>query len=235
MELVRWWRMDATLAYCVFRLRAGEPAGMADRVSQVQFEAEVLGVHRLCTEADLPSLAAGQRVVTSIPRIAGGELLHVVAPAREAAALARFTPDNVHPRRRLDADLGGGLRLLGVDLPDRPVRPGGRIVLSRYWQVRQGGERLRGLRPATSIEPGDGGRPPWSLPAELPCHGTCDLAGCRDGEVLVETYQLTVPHALPPGSYAVHVGVQAGPGESEAAEAAAAPALVFAGNLAVRR
>jgi hypothetical protein len=33
----------------------------------------------------------------------------------------------------------------------------------------------------------------------------------------------------------VRVGVPAGPGEGEAAETAAAPALVFVGRLAVRR
>ncbi|MEN6478758.1 MAG: glycosyltransferase family 39 protein [Anaerolineales bacterium] len=37
--------------------------------------------------------------------------------------------------QRLDADLGGGLRLLGVELPTEPLSPGGEARLTLYWQA----------------------------------------------------------------------------------------------------
>lgn len=244
MRLVRWWRMDATLAYCVFALSGRGAAAPFDQVSQLQFAAEVTGRYRVVGDEELATLPAQHRVVTSIPQLTPRTLRHVVVPVGDVAALG-LTARGVHPERRSTATFAGAVRLLGVDLTPHPVPPGGRILLSRYWQVERpwtGGAVTLELR----LDPADGvalAAIPESerlLVAGRPCHGTSDLAEWRVGEVVVETYALVVPASLPPGVYPISIGwrdTQGGwlPVSEGPAESRAEPALVFVGNVDVRR
>jgi hypothetical protein len=243
LQLLRWWPFGGgrgpgdSLAYAVWRvLEPGQPPPACergcDRPSQVQFEAAALGTWPLVADRDLPGFLAGRpgdRVATSLFMPFLG-LHHVVVPAGVAPALG-FSRQNVAPAGRAIARFGDAIDLLALRLSSWRVRPGDVLVMSRAWAARHAVPPGR-WRADTYIKPTT---PGWFWHVSEPCHGTCPIAQWRTGEVVVETYALSIPGDLPPGAYPVRLGLWDMTTRSWMAGEGAAAGLVTLGTLDVRR
>jgi hypothetical protein len=200
LRLVRWWLHDEHQAFCVWKLwpRVGERFP-TDAVSRIQFDAAVLHRYRIADPGELGTLATSERVVTSIVPPTG-ELRHVVMPAETADRLP-LARDTVLPELRFDTGVGAGLRLLGVDLPRTPIRPGDRLVITRYWEL--GADAANAPEGEVVMRLGE-----RELHAARLCHGTLRASDWRAGRVVVETYAVTLPADVASGPHAVFLEVR---------------------------
>ncbi len=243
MQLVRWWPIGGDESYGIWkalpngrRRDALDPCeGGCDRVSQIQFAADVLQRFEVIDEDALPSQlrqasqarkgsegAAARRVFTSIVDPGTLRLRHVLIPEDKIASLG-LTRRNIDVPMPKQIVFGGSLELIGVDVPRRHLERGQRLFLTRFWTLRG---RSRIAKDATvelwlcrnpasenrsENRPSEGRRDDqdqrlWH--ATQPCHGTHPFDRWTDGEIVVETYGITVPSDMARGDYAVVLRVK---------------------------
>jgi uncharacterized membrane protein len=125
---------------------------------------------------------------------------HWRGPAEEVPARL-FTPP--HVPQRVDADLGGQVRLLGYDAGPIVIRPGEELRVRLYWRARvpmtesytvfvhllDANHQVRGQRDSL---PGRGLRPTYTW---------------ASGEVVVDEMRFTVEPETPPGPHQLEVGM----------------------------
>jgi len=104
----------------------------------------------------------------------------------------------------VDVVLGDDVRLLGYDLADASVKPGGTVELTLYWQALR---RMDNIYYAvfnhligpdgTTVDQADS----W------PRGGTYPTLQWLPGEVVEDSYTIPVPPDAPPGEYTLRVGM----------------------------
>jgi len=105
-----------------------------------------------------------------------------------------------HP---MQAELGGLVRFLGYDLPQREMSPGDALPLTLYWQA------VRRMDTSYTVFTHllDEHNRIWGQQDNLPLQGTYPTTGWLPGEVIVDEYQIPVRDDAPPGCYQIEVGL----------------------------
>ncbi len=108
---------------------------------------------------------------------------------------------HLRPSLKKQARFGGGLTLLGYDLSQAKVAPGGSLDVSYYWRCWSPPPvnyfvfvHLRGPKVIYNYD-------------HLLDHGQRSMTTLRPGEVVREDYRITVPSDAPPGTYRLVVGL----------------------------
>jgi F5/8 type C domain len=120
----------------------------------------------------------------------------------ELARVERRLHEAYTPPSPADARFGQAVRLLGFGLEPREPRAGGEIRLAYYWQALDPtAENL-----AISVHFVRDGRIGLQQDHE-PLAGRHPTSRWTAGELIREQYRIPLPHDLPPGEYAVRIGV----------------------------
>ncbi len=223
LQLLQWFPISGDLSCGIWKARFDQPPadvlapceGPHNRVAQVQFAGRVLGRYPTVGEEGLrEALEKGPnlRVVTSIVDPVSRSLTHVLVPAEQLPL--GIVEGNCGCEQRAGASFGSTLRLVGYDLPYRMLAQGRRLVISRYWKLEEEVKTkstfsiLLGLRrsDAQSLE-GNGGLGEL-LHVTQPAYGTRSLDTWRQGEVVAETYSLSLSPALKRGHYGLMMAVE---------------------------
>lgn len=105
--------------------------------------------------------------------------------------------------QRVEAQLGGPIRLEGYRLAEDEVTPGDTLLLTLYWQAE---EPVEGDTTVFVHLQGPDGR----LAAQQdnpPVHGTRPTSGWEPGALVEDPYELTLPPDAPHGDYRLSVGM----------------------------
>ena len=105
------------------------------------------------------------------------------------------------PQVALPVDFGEDIRLLGYDLEETEVSPGGRLALTLYWQARQPPKADYHV----FVQLGDG--TVWAQNDSAPVCGRLPTTLWRPGQVIVDRHRLDVDPQAAPGRYPLRVGV----------------------------
>src|SRR5262249_32493827 len=123
------------------------------------------------------------------------------AAAKLEGAVLKAKPS---PRAALDVSLGDAVKLIGIDLPDGPVRAGSEVDVAWYFASDRA---LDGTwRPFVHVE-GPAGR---FLGDHDPVDGAYPVARWRPGQYVVDRQRLRVPPGTPAGEYAIFFGMYQG-------------------------
>ncbi len=111
--------------------------------------------------------------------------------------------DPPHPQTPLAVDFSGQVNLVGLDLPQIPLKAGQTLPLTLYWQAQRTPDRnwkvfVHLLNPAGSRV---------SQQDQIPGAGQFPTTGWLPGEYLADAYTLPLPADLPPGEYRLEVGL----------------------------
>ena len=216
MRLVRWWRMEGDLAYCLWELPvAGETprrydGRIIDRLSQLQYDAEVGQQYQVLSEDEWRETLAREpettrRVLASIPVWPRFDLRHVVATAEQAA---RWQPDPLEldiPTRR-GVVFGGEIELVGYDVPRRSLWRGDKLLMTRFWR-RVAESAQRDVQVETRLTSSIDGGAPTVVHTDTGCHGSYPVRDWPLGVVVVETYAIDVPATMRSGGAQLTLGL----------------------------
>jgi len=186
-------------------LLAGEavyaPGTAAFPTSQWRQGEVVLGQHDLVVDAAAPAgeytLTVTWLDFTGQPVTPAISLTSITVEALER----RFeVPSISHP---LQAQVGERVTLLGYDLGEVKVAPGGAIRLTVYWQAR--GRLSKGYKVFTHVV--DDQDRIWGQRDSVPVAGTRPTTSWLPGEVLVDEYTIPLRADVPPGRYKLVAGL----------------------------
>ncbi len=171
-------------------------------------------------------LDEGGQPVLAQPVEAGKVWIQSTRPSFEA-------PSNIGASRQVDLD--GKIALLGYDLDAQPVKPGGNIHVTLYWQARQAVEKS--YKVFVHVYDED-----ENLVAQqdwLPGLGVKPTITWEPGEVVADRHNVPVGEGVKAGKYTVAVGMyEEGSGERLAAYGAGGERLdedrIFVGQVEVR-
>jgi len=142
-------------------------------------------------EVGLYDLSDGVRA----PLTAGGDSF-MLAPL-ELRARADSTPNAIHQ------DFGNLIQLAGYDMGTRALRPGETLHLTLYWQA------LAPIRVNYSVfaHVRGEGETLWAGQDAWPQQGAAPTSTWRVGQIIADTYDLTLKPDTSPGQYDVEVGL----------------------------
>ncbi|MDX1686389.1 MAG: hypothetical protein R3248_00265, partial [Candidatus Promineifilaceae bacterium] len=102
------------------------------------------------------------------------------------------------------AEIGDGIDLVRAQLGAQEAEPGQSVVVELAWRVTQDIETDL----TTFVHLGEAGQPPLATGDSPPLQGDYPTSRWQAGEVIVsDEYTLPIPDDLPPGRYAVFVGL----------------------------
>jgi 4-amino-4-deoxy-L-arabinose transferase-like glycosyltransferase len=128
-----------------------------------------------------------------------GEPVYLAYTLKPAPHL--FTPPPTsHP---LNVRLGDGLALLGYDLPQDRIRPGGEIDLTLYWQALS--PQARSYKVFVHLLDDNGKL--WSQHDSPPVAGGYPTTDWQAGEIVPDRIRLKAPDDLPAGTYHLFTGM----------------------------
>lgn len=119
----------------------------------------------------------------------------------EATERVFTVPTKIH--RPSEADLGGVVTLLGADLEEERVRPGGTLRLILYWR----GESPMDKSYTVFVHLLDADSYVWAHQDSPPVGGARPTTGWVPGEVIADWYELQVQPDAPTGAYVIEVGM----------------------------
>ena len=165
------------------------------------------GVTRQIVEIPLPPDLPGGRYRLCV-QAATGDCVAVghFTLVRRAAGANVSLADVPH---RVDYRLGASIHLIGYDLPQATVTPGGVIPLTLYWQTAEAiparykvfTHLLGDVYNATS------GNFLWGQQDNEPGNGQALTTLWTPGAVIVDSYRIPVDPAAPPGTYRIEIGM----------------------------
>jgi hypothetical protein len=122
-------------------------------------------------------------------------------------------------RERWDVDTGIGLTLLGANLDTAQVRPGEPVLLTLYWQASDhaGGPQSAGTDYMVRLQLQGIDGPPIVIYQGDPVHGTYPTGEWRDGEIVVDRYDVRLPLSFsdqPAGDYVLSLAVDTPEGDT---------------------
>jgi hypothetical protein len=101
------------------------------------------------------------------------------------------------------ADLGGGVRLIGYDLSAARLVPGATLTVTLYWQAQR--EILYDYRAFVHLLDASGR---FVVGGDaIPVNWTRPTTGWIPGEYITDPHTLTLPGSLPPGDYRLEAGM----------------------------
>lgn len=162
-----------------------------------------------CQQVDLPldSTLPRGRYHIAVQAAGGPEIYvgHITLPCRGSVATAE--PDDIS--KRLDVQLGEHIYLLGYNLPQTVVGPGGTLELTLYWQARAPIEARYKVfvHLLGQTYNADTGNYLWGQQDNEPVNGQVFTTVWAPGEVIADPYRLPVAADAPPGQYQIEVGM----------------------------
>jgi hypothetical protein len=145
-------------------------------------------------ESKLP--AATSSAPTYVFRYRNGALEELVYPAQSTASALTVSP-------ALPVSFGPAMGLVGCDVPDAAVQPGGQLLVLLYWQARGPANRSY----TAYVHLVDANWTMWAQADSIPQAGAAPTNGWQKGQFVGDYYLLTVPAAVPRGRYRLEVGV----------------------------
>jgi 4-amino-4-deoxy-L-arabinose transferase-like glycosyltransferase len=109
-------------------------------------------------------------------------------------------PEIQHP---LEARLGDGVLFLGYDLSSEDVKPGDTLHLTLYWQALS--EMQVSYTVFTHLL--DAEERVWGQTDSMPLRGEAPTTSWVSGEVIADEYDITEDAGVPPGDYAIEIGM----------------------------
>lgn len=117
------------------------------------------------------------------------------------------------PMRPLQTPLGDGIALLGYDVQPATVRPGEILYVQLHWSID--------AAPAADwtvfvhlTDPAQPDAPPLAGKDSPPGNNSLPTARWQPGWIVLDEYQLALPPDLPPGAYALRVGMYSADGST---------------------
>jgi hypothetical protein len=107
------------------------------------------------------------------------------------------------PQYPMALDLGTGISLLGVDLPQTTVSPGQRLPLVLYWRSKGTVDTSYTVFVHLLDEQGR----VQGQEDRFPARGRAPTSGWVEGQIVVDEYEVTLSEEAPPGVYRVEVGM----------------------------
>ena len=114
----------------------------------------------------------------------------------------RWSPDALDIEQRVEANLGGKIRLLGYNL-ESGFRPGDNIHLTLFWQCLK--EMDQDYTVFTHLV--DEKQHIWGQKDNPPVDGFYPTTKWEVGEIVRDQYDLTIPQDIAPGEYRLKVGM----------------------------
>ncbi len=106
-------------------------------------------------------------------------------------------------QHEVKAELGGLVRFLGYDLPQRDASPGDALPLTLYWQALRRSDTSYTVFTHLLDEQNR----IWGQQDNIPVQSTYPTTGWLPEEVIVDRYQIPVREDAPPGHYRIEVGL----------------------------
>jgi arylsulfatase A-like enzyme len=172
---LHWWTREGRVELYDVAVDPHEQHDLSDE--RTAERRELLGLLRAWTSA------------TSLPE---NQHRYVVSQNILAEAPATMT-------QRLDLGVDGAFRVLGYELPDRPVRRGGALPITLYYEVERATDENYFFLVEAELPPG---HPPLGhMHAEhYPLNGRYPTTMWNAGEVLRDHCEITLPNELRPGT-----------------------------------
>ncbi len=112
-----------------------------------------------------------------------------------------FSPPAIqHP---LEVTLGGQIKFLGYDLERTGLKPGDTLRLTLYWRALA--EMDQSYTVFTHLLDGDSRI--WGQKDSVPVNGNYPTTDWREGEVVVDEYEIPVQTDAPAGEYKIEIGM----------------------------
>jgi len=167
--------------------------------------------HIISIPADLPPVAYLLQV--GFYDKVTGERLPILSEGGQAAGdsiplqpvhVLRAKPINVQRLPHRDGSLlGGKIELLGYELEEEPIRPGGALELTLYWQARE--EIEESYIVFTHLLDGEGNI--QGQQDGIPVEGIYPTSSWLAGQVVEEKRRVPIVATVPAGSYRIAVGM----------------------------
>ena len=126
-----------------------------------------------------------------------------IVPLLGPVKIAPWFPLEVEPQTKMEVNLGQKVTLIGYDLEETTVHPGGDIHLTLYWQAER--EMNEEYTVFTHLIDEEGQI--WAQKDNQPLGGNYPTSLWDEGEVVKDEYELMVKEGIPPGEYLLEVGM----------------------------
>ncbi len=126
-----------------------------------------------------------------------------VVPLLGPVKIASWSPLQVEPRTRMEVNLGQKVNLIGYDLEETFVQPGGDIHLTLYWEALKAMEEDY----TVFVHLIDGEGRIWAQKDNQPLENDYPTSLWERGEVVEDEYELEVGSEVPEGGYRLEVGI----------------------------
>jgi len=225
-QQVREYRNGDTIHLFLYAERDGQTAPAAANLMTVSLVSRGRACGPAWKQVQVPWPSSGSVVRQQVdlvvpPDVPGGQYAFAVRPGaggeepcfgevwlrpwqRTASAAANIAI--AHP---MQVDFANGVRLLGYDLPAEGLTRGGTVALTLYWQAQQPVEQRYKVftHLLGQVFNADSGSFLWGQQDNEPVNGMRPTSTWRPGEVIVPRYAIPLPPSMPPGSYAIEVGL----------------------------
>ena len=126
-----------------------------------------------------------------------------VVPLLGPVKIAPWSPLEVEPQTQMEVNFGPKVTLIGYDLEEAVVHPGGDIHLTLYWQAQQ--EMDRDYTVFAHLIDAEGQI--WAQKDNQPLGGNYPTSLWDEGEIVKDEYDSVVDGDAPPGEYLLEVGM----------------------------
>ncbi len=140
-------------------------------------------------------------IMTEVPAYDGRS--RPIVPLLGPIKIAPWFPLEVEPQAKVKVNLGQRVTLIGYDLEETVVHPGGDIHLTLYWQAQR--EMSQDYTVFAHLIDAEGGI--WAQKDDQPLEGDYPTSLWDEGEIVKDDYELVVEADLPAGKYQVEVGM----------------------------
>ncbi|HID61439.1 MAG TPA: hypothetical protein EYP49_01640 [Anaerolineae bacterium] len=167
--------------------------------------------HTIPIPADLPPVAYLLQV--GLYNKVTGERLPILSEGGQAAGdsiplqtvhVLKAKPINVRRLPHRDSSLlGGKIELLGYEIEEKPIRPGGVLELTLYWRARE--EIEESYIVFTHLLDGEGDLRGQS--DDIPVEGMYPTSSWLIGQIIEDKHRIPIADTAPAGSYRIAVGM----------------------------
>ena len=157
----------------------------------------------------VPPNAPSGRYTFAVRPSSGGEAFRFGCVSLRQWQLMLLTADDVAIAHPSETNFGDGVRLLGYDLEAEGLQPGGTVYLTLYWQAQQPVEHRYKVftHLLGEVFNARSGNFLWGQQDNEPVNGTRPTSTWRTGEVIVDSYAISLEMQSPTGRYTIEIGL----------------------------
>ena len=160
-------------------------------------------------DVTVPPDARGGSYVFAIRSSSGGRMAQFGRVLIRRQPRPALTAADVSIAHTLEANFGGSVRLLGYEVETMSLKPGGMLYLALYWQAREPVERRYKVftHVLGEVFNAESANFLWGQQDNEPVGGTRPTPTWRPGEVIADSYAISLHPKAPAGSYAIEIGL----------------------------